>query len=60
MDAHLLNTIANFIWGIADDFLRDVYVRGKYVDRFSLCADGGSGSCLSGYGFFRSLYTFTS
>lgn len=30
MDAHLLNTIANFIWGIADDCLRDVYVRGKY------------------------------
>ena len=31
MDAQLLNTIANFIWGIADDCLRDVYVRGKYV-----------------------------
>ena len=28
MDAHMLNTIANFIWGIADDCLRDVYVRG--------------------------------
>jgi type I restriction enzyme M protein len=24
--------IANFIWGIADDVLRDVYVRGKYRD----------------------------
>jgi type I restriction enzyme M protein len=24
-----LNWIANFIWGIADDVLRDVYVRGK-------------------------------
>ena len=32
MDAHLLNTIANFIWGIADDCLRDVYVPGKYRD----------------------------
>ena len=32
MDAHMLNTIANFIWGIADDCLRDVYVRGKYRD----------------------------
>lgn len=32
MDAQLLNTIANFIWGIADDCLRDVYVRGKYRD----------------------------
>lgn len=27
-----LNWITNFIWGIADDILRDVYVRGKYRD----------------------------
>ena len=27
-----LGWIANFIWGIADDVLRDVYVRGKYRD----------------------------
>ncbi|MEA3311199.1 MAG: class I SAM-dependent DNA methyltransferase [candidate division WOR-3 bacterium] len=27
-----LNWIANFIWGIADDVLRDIYVRGKYRD----------------------------
>lgn len=26
------NTITNFIWGIADDVLRDIYVRGKYRD----------------------------
>jgi len=26
------NWIANFIWGIADDVLRDLYVRGKYHD----------------------------
>ena len=26
------NTITNFIWNIADDVLRDVYVRGKYRD----------------------------
>jgi len=26
------NNIVNFIWGIADDCLRDVYVRGKYRD----------------------------
>ncbi len=32
MDAHMLNTITNFIWDIADDCLRDVYVRGKYRD----------------------------
>ena len=27
-----LSWIANFIWGIADDVLRDVYVRSKYRD----------------------------
>ncbi len=27
-----LNWIVNFIWGIANDVLRDVYVRGKYRD----------------------------
>jgi hypothetical protein len=27
-----LTWIVNFIWGIADDALRDVYVRGKYRD----------------------------
>ena len=27
-----LNWITNFIWGIADDALRDVFVRGKYRD----------------------------
>jgi len=27
-----LSWIANFIWGIADDVLRDLYVRGKYRD----------------------------
>ena len=32
MDSHLQNTIVSFIWGIADDCLRDVYVRGKYRD----------------------------
>src|SRR5262250_2423955 len=26
------NWIINFIWGIADDVLRDLYVRGKYRD----------------------------
>jgi type I restriction enzyme M protein len=29
---HATNWIANFIWGIADDLLRDLYVRGKYRD----------------------------
>ena len=32
MDNKVHNTIVNFIWGIADDCLRDVYVRGKYRD----------------------------
>jgi len=32
MDATQHNTIVNFIWGIADDVLRDLYVRGKYRD----------------------------
>ena len=32
MDRSQLTWIANFIWGIADDVLRDVYVRGKYRD----------------------------
>ncbi len=27
-----LSWVANFIWGIADDVLRDLYVRGKYRD----------------------------
>jgi hypothetical protein len=27
-----LTWIANYIWGIADDVLRDLYVRGKYRD----------------------------
>jgi len=32
MDQSQLNWIANFIWSIADDVLRDLYVRGKYRD----------------------------
>ncbi|MFQ5853659.1 MAG: N-6 DNA methylase, partial [Candidatus Binatia bacterium] len=32
MNNNSVNWIANFIWGIADDVLRDVYVRGKYRD----------------------------
>ena len=27
-----LNWIVGYIWGIADDVLRDLYVRGKYRD----------------------------
>ncbi len=32
MDQATHNAIVSFIWGIADDCLRDVYVRGKYRD----------------------------
>ena len=32
MSNHDLHWIANYIWGIADDVLRDLYVRGKYRD----------------------------
>ncbi len=32
MEQQQLSWITNFIWGIADDILRDVYVRGKYRD----------------------------
>jgi type I restriction enzyme M protein len=32
MEQAQLAWIANFIWGIADDVLRDLYVRGKYRD----------------------------
>ena len=32
MERAQLSWIAHFIWGIADDVLRDLYVRGKYRD----------------------------
>lgn len=32
MDQSQLNWITNYIWGIADDVLRDIYKRGKYRD----------------------------
>ncbi|MEE4355479.1 MAG: class I SAM-dependent DNA methyltransferase [Desulfococcaceae bacterium] len=32
MDYITQNSIVNFVWNIADDVLRDVYVRGKYRD----------------------------
>ena len=32
MESSQYNGIVNFIWGIADDVLRDLYVRGKYRD----------------------------
>ena len=32
MNHVIYNSIVNFIWGIANDVLCDVYVRGKYRD----------------------------
>jgi len=32
MDQAQLNWLTNFLWNIADDVLRDVYVRGRYRD----------------------------
>ncbi|GAB6060636.1 type I restriction-modification system subunit M N-terminal domain-containing protein [Desulfonatronum parangueonense] len=32
MSQNNLNWIVSYIWGIADDVLRDLYVRGKYRD----------------------------
>ena len=32
MESRQLSWITNYIWGIADDVLRDLYVRGKYRD----------------------------
>ncbi|MCK9523320.1 MAG: type I restriction-modification system subunit M [Proteobacteria bacterium] len=32
MNHAIHNSIVSFIWGIADDVLRDIYVRGKYRD----------------------------
>lgn len=32
MNHSIHNSIVSFIWGIADDVLRDIYVRGKYRD----------------------------
>ena len=32
MDPSTINKIVSFIWGIADDVLRDLFKRGKYPD----------------------------
>jgi len=32
MNQYAHNKLVSFIWSIADDCLRDVYVRGKYRD----------------------------
>lgn len=32
MQIHQFQPIVSFIWSVADDLLRDVYVKGKYRD----------------------------
>ena len=32
MESQIINFVVSFIWGIADDCLRDIYTRGKYRD----------------------------
>jgi len=38
--------IFNFIWGVADDVLRDVYVRGKYLN--VILDSAGDGADIEG------------
>ena len=43
-----LTWIASYIWGIADDVLRDVYVRGKYRDVIPAHDDVAPPGCGAG------------
>ena len=48
MNNKVHNQIVSFIWGIADDVLRDVFVRGKYRDiilPFTVLRQIGRASC---------------
>ena len=48
MDHSAHNKIVSFIWSIADDCLRDVYVRGKYRDVIlPMIICGGLAACLN-------------
>jgi hypothetical protein len=39
MDQATHNKIVSFIWGIADDVLRDLFNRGKYPDVILVCTE---------------------
>ena len=41
MDPTTHNRTVSFIWGIADDVLRDFFNRGKYPDVILPCASSG-------------------
>ena len=49
MNAEQHARIVSFIWGIADDVLRDLYVRGKYRDVIlPLTVSAPPGRCSGG------------
>ena len=41
MDQATHNKIVSFIWGIADDVLRDLFKRGKYPEPMTMPYDDG-------------------
>jgi hypothetical protein len=49
VDSSQLTSIVNFVWGIADDVLRDLYFRGKHRAHFVLrerpSVPGRGGEC---------------
>ncbi|MEZ4610660.1 MAG: hypothetical protein R2838_10510 [Caldilineaceae bacterium] len=47
MDYSVHNRIVSFIWSIADDCLRDVYVRGKYRRHPAYDRPAPAGRCWS-------------
>lgn len=51
------NKLVSFIWSIADDCLRDVYVRGKYRD--VILTHGCSKKAWRAFKFSRSFYLRT-
>ena len=43
MDQATHNKIVSFIWGLADDVLRDLFKRGKYISGKLAAAEWGEG-----------------
>lgn len=48
-----LNWIANFIWGIADDCFRGLYVRGKYRDAVGIADQDQALRQAAGQAFYN-------
>ncbi len=55
MESSQHNKIGSFIWGIADDVLRDLYVRGKYRD---VILPKGRPASLRGFTLFKDRVPF--